>query len=490
MEVKLKNIGIVKDSSILVKGLTVVTGKNNSGKTTVGKTLYSVLDAVSNLQAKARNDRAKYIADCLDGIVNVMDTFRFFSFSYDRENIEGDVDNPLFGYPSLKALFWGNYRADASFDEIERFAHLVYDELRSIDVVQISKDKAMQRHLYRYVNKAQGQSSIEELIFQQCKKACDILEDLFAMLNKDPQLIDYARESINQTLRVEFSNQIQPVSISAESSFVEITNDGTPCFSFAIANNRVVNDGIPVFVSSPYKRVFLIDNPFLLDSGSMFRRFIKRYSPGETEGILNVGRIMPHEEKLKNVLRRKIQPTILEQTVINEALQKVKNQINEVLPGTFEFSSDGEYYVRNGNKLRISNLATGSKMFSIIKILIEQGQIDASTMLILDEPEAHLHPAWQNRFAEIIVLLVKELGVNILLTTHSSNFVLALDAFMRKYAIEEKTNFYQTNFLDCGMVEYTCTNDNIGAIYQDFLEYLSEVKMLRHECLRNAGDNT
>ena len=66
-------------------------------------------------------------------------------------------------------------------------------------------------------------------------------------------------------------------------------------------------------------------------------------------------------------------------------------------------------------------------------------------MLILDEPEAHLHPAWQNLFAEVIVLLVRELGVNILLTTHSSNFVLALDAYMRKYSIEEKTNFYQAS---------------------------------------------
>lgn len=109
-------------------------------------------------------------------------------------------------------------------------------------------------------------------------------------------------------------------------------------------------------------------------------------------------------------------------------------------------------------------------------------------MLILDEPEAHLHPKWQNAFAEIIVLLVKELNVNVLLTTHSPNFMLALDAFMRKYDISEKTNFYQTDIVENEFVQYHCVNDNMGNIYEDFLKYLSEVKMLRNEYLTNTEE--
>lgn len=60
MQIRLKNIGIVKDSTIILDGLTVITGKNNSGKTTVGKALYSLLDAVANIQRKAENDRCVY----------------------------------------------------------------------------------------------------------------------------------------------------------------------------------------------------------------------------------------------------------------------------------------------------------------------------------------------------------------------------------------------------------------------------------------------
>ena len=106
----------------------------------------------------------------------------------------------------------------------------------------------------------------------------------------------------------------------------------------------------------------------------------------------------------------------------------------------------------------------------------------------MDEPEAHLHPKWQNAFAEIIVLLVKELNVNVLLTTHSPNFMLALDAYMRKYEIAEKTNFYQTDVLKDGFVQYHCVNDDMGMIYQDFLQYLSEVKMLRNKYLTDIEE--
>lgn len=52
MEISLQNIGIVKNSQLTLNGLTVITGKNNSGKSTVGKALYSILDSVCNIQQK------------------------------------------------------------------------------------------------------------------------------------------------------------------------------------------------------------------------------------------------------------------------------------------------------------------------------------------------------------------------------------------------------------------------------------------------------
>jgi hypothetical protein len=61
LNIQLKNIGIIRDSTIELNGLTVITGQNNSGKTTVGKVVYSVIDAASNLERKALIDKRSYI---------------------------------------------------------------------------------------------------------------------------------------------------------------------------------------------------------------------------------------------------------------------------------------------------------------------------------------------------------------------------------------------------------------------------------------------
>ena len=119
-------------------------------------------------------------------------------------------------------------------------------------------------------------------------------------------------------------------------------------------------------------------------------------------------------------------------------------------------------------------------MFSIIKNLLEKGEINFDTMLILDEPEAHLHPEWQNVFAEIIVLLVKELDTHVMLTTHSPNFLMALEAYSKKYELLDKANYYMVQHNeDNYTVDYVCVNDQLGRIYSSFTKPLIKVKQLK-----------
>ena len=94
------------------------------------------------------------------------------------------------------------------------------------------------------------------------------------------------------------------------------------------------------------------------------------------------------------------------------------------------------YYYKEreiGERLNINNLSTGLKSFVIIKTLLENGSLKQKDVLILDEPEIHLHPDWQLRYAEIIVLLQKVFELTIILTTHSPHFVEALQYYAEKY---------------------------------------------------------
>jgi len=482
MQIKLKNIGIVKDSEILLDGLTVITGKNNSGKTTVGKTLYALLNAVCDIPQKALADRNSYICQRLDEVRNSLKLL-----------VRGARSDDFSAYPSIMTMLsvppqYYHYHHRLAFAQnwYERFAHTLADEISKIDLSNFAEnEKSSIPHYFRLKSDGTEVTRLDELNIQ---RGCvlSLLDELIRDLEKDPELVDYTRENINQTLRVEFANQIQPIRGQQGASQIELSGGGRIYFRISVSQDNIVNDGSPVFFSSPYEKVYLVDDPFILDGGAV--RFPQETDTDNFASVLDPNRIKSHNQKLISVLRNKKTLSVFAQTVLDDTLKEVKAKINDIIPGTFDFSEEGEYYVLNGRKLQASNLATGSKMMSIVKILLDKGEIDNTTMLILDEPEAHLHPEWQNAFAEIIVLLVKELGVSVLLTTHSPNFMLALDAFMRKYRIAEKTNFYQTEMMEDDFVQFRCVNDDMGRIYQDFLQYLSEVKMLRSQYLNGGED--
>lgn len=474
MEIVLDHIGLIEHSSLSLNGLTVITGMNESGKTTVGKALYSLIDAVSDLSEKAEADRIRYIYNQLENAAEAMYYLRIPSVSIYREKIKL---TPLNDYPCLVSLLTRNYIRNRRTNEIEEKNALDYavrlrEELLDLDIC-LNKDIPF------FINRIMVErdrididSEIKDIIPKQISKAISILTDMLESLSSETYLIDYTYERINQTLNIEFSGQIQPIRFDVERSGIELTDDAMRCYKVEIADNTVINNHEPVF--SPYKRTVFIDDPFILDDL-------------ESDSTLKKNGIVPHSQKLRALLTSDSK-TVFEEMVLKQKLAGMKEKIDKIISGTFEFSSSGDYYVEKGRKLKVANLATGSKMFSILKILLEKGYLDSQTMLILDEPEAHLHPQWQNQFAEMIVLLVKELKVNILLTSHSSNFVLALDAYMRKYGIEEQTSFYKTEAMENGYVNYTCLDDDLNLIYQDFLQYFSEAKVLRDRYLRKDGD--
>lgn len=482
MKIKLQGIGIIKDSEIELNGLTVITGDNNSGKTTVGKVVYSLFDAVSDLQMKAEVDKKFYAFKVLQ---NIQSNLAIYYHVYNKSKNASKSS-------ALSSLFSNGFvmELNAKFDMMA-YAHKIYEETKVLskiwqDVLDDIEKKALFSTIAKFHFKGDVEiSKIVEFIEHQFDQSIFQLEKLMEALDSDVQLIDYARKNISQTLKVEFSGQIQPVKVDVKKSVISV-NDKTPCFHFEIIDNKINETDEPVYFGSPINRTFFVDNPFVLDleyDDDDYDMIVRN-----SEGVLNVNRIQPHEMKLKNFLRKK-ETSIFEDSILERQYRNINAKINEVISGDFEFSNDGDYYVDKGRKLRFSNLATGSKLFSILKLLINKGALTESTVLVLDEPEAHLHPAWQNKFAEIIVMLVKELNVKILLTSHSPNFVLAIDAFTRQYKIDNITKFYQTHILDDGFAEYYDIEGDMDIIYSDFAKYFSDMRLLRDEYITFTGDD-
>ena len=129
---------------------------------------------------------------------------------------------------------------------------------------------------------------------------------------------------------------------------------------------------------------------------------------------------------------------------VNEKLEKIYKKLNSIASGKIIIKKLDIYYKDREIEINAKNLSTGLKTFAIIKMLLQNGTIEENGTIILDEPEIHLHPEWQIKFAELIVLLQKEFGMHILLTTHSPYFLKAIQVYSKKYEISDKCKYYMS----------------------------------------------
>ena len=243
MQIKLENIGIVKNSSIELNGLTVITGKNNSGKSTVGKTLYALLDAVSNISEKYEKDRCNFIKTNLDNIKYSKQIFRVWV----RGQVKS-IDN-LFSIDSyFKKFAYNEYRKLTSSSELEEFVKGLLQEMIRFKPNTQQRDAEVGN---KYVSAGNKKNEKDELVMTVSE-----LEDLLETIKRDPQQIVYTKESINQTLRKEFARQVQPIRGQNGSSVISLTDGDKVYFSLTIENNNVVDDTKTKFMAGQYKKVY------------------------------------------------------------------------------------------------------------------------------------------------------------------------------------------------------------------------------------------
>ncbi|KIM12910.1 MAG: hypothetical protein KU38_03050 [Sulfurovum sp. FS08-3] len=120
----------------------------------------------------------------------------------------------------------------------------------------------------------------------------------------------------------------------------------------------------------------------------------------------------------------------------------IKKQMTELMGGEFKKDEMGRYYFdKQGQKIDLVNTATGIKTFGIFQVLSQNNWLNQDTVLILDEPEVHIHPKWQLEMAKVIVDLVKN-GVKIVVNSHSPYMIEALKRYSDRANLQDKTNFY------------------------------------------------
>lgn len=475
MDAVLKNIGIIEDATIKLDGLTVITGYNNTGKSSIGKALYSLISAVEDLQQVNLLEKTNYALRELRMLIDSLELFRYNygSIKYDNSRI-GRVFELLYRSPRMV----GSVHFE-DLDELIAFVKEVDQAVSELSLEMFDELFPTENGILKRSRKARFSDNLEKK--ESIRQGIQIvLQNIDA--DRDLQL--YANKRIEKTLQTVFHGQIAPQKLKGKKlkSSIKLTENQKVFFDVPLENNSIVT-GKETYHSSWLQEVVLVDDAYVLDNLTPRRnpRLNSRiiYGGYHSEDFLDMIDIDTPEQSLMYKLTRG-SSSVFDSIVQEKNADAIFELISQAFSQTLIYHEGS--YITGEEKLDVKNLATGTKVFAILKTLIQKGHISKDTFLILDEPEAHLHPDWQNLFAEIIVLLVKEIGVTILLTTHSANFMLALETMMRKYQIETKSNFYINRKKENGyMTSVECVNDCIDEIYTELVRPYAEMFELRRK---------
>jgi hypothetical protein len=130
----------------------------------------------------------------------------------------------------------------------------------------------------------------------------------------------------------------------------------------------------------------------------------------------------------------------------------------------------------DGKEFNLLEVATGVKSFSILQMLLNNSSLNENTLLILDELEAHLHPQWIVEYGRFLVYLNKEVGVKLLVASHSPDMVSAIKYISEKESLNEKVNFYLAEQRDSEYkYDYRHFGLDIDAIFDSYNKFYGKL---------------
>jgi len=234
--------------------------------------------------------------------------------------------------------------------------------------------------------------------------------------------------SIRTIFKSEFSNQIN--NIFAKEGRIEVYDGKNKIIEIVIKNNKIVRDKTNIIDEIfPFGSSIFIETPFVLT----YKEDL------EDSNIYHVG----------DLLYKLMKPNLKK--------EKSKLNISEIVGGEIYFDEEIDHFSfkkNAGNKnvqIKISNSASGIKSLGILQILETADEFNKNLLLIIDEPEVHLHPDWQVEYAKILVKLVEN-GVKVLVTSHSPYLIEAINKYSKKSKIEKEVKFYLSELKNNGNV--------------------------------------
>lgn len=384
----------INHAEIIVNGITVVAGENGSGKSSISKLLYFLYRTVAGYDAIVKRALLNDLRD-VSQLLDIM--FQEYKIS---DNLEVRDFPRRYSHTLRKSLM----ESEFIDDELTKW-------LNAISIVQESHVSNMNSDDKKIIYLKQNRiNRILNDVLKPKENDLEMSESFSNLKSLVINLFDEAQKTINsrptslfiEELKEIFSEQDLPETF-------DVLEYGSPIISLN-------NDHLAI----PYS----IQNAIYIDSPMMF------YAEGSDN---------QHWNDLIELLQQSgNENNSITDLIGSEIIQGHVDASDDTIFSTEDFKfrrNDGEIF-------NLLDVATGIKSFSILQLLLKNGVINDKTLMIIDEPESHLHPQWVIEYARVIVLMNKFIGVKFFLATHNPDMVSAIRYISEKEGTLEKVNYY------------------------------------------------
>ena len=441
MNLTVSKFRAINKADIKLNGITVVTGENGCGKTTLSRLLYVTIKTSRNFDEIVRRDLNRRLREILRALTDLMQDFaRIERISSPDNSKEYSIRRV-----SYRSLLIKN-DDDSDFSQYEEkiysYINTIQDGIndylseKTAPNAKRSRQPLIEKRLQRI------QQILQTLLNDDNpnKGEKGKMDDVFSLLDKLKISIHQSFVAAMRTLESRNNN------VFISELYRHFGDDLKKQFN-------IIEFGVPItdwehqklLMTHGIQDCVYIDTPMAIMSDS--------YTDNE------------YWEDLISVLQA---------PALAFPLDRQLNLVNKIISGEVSYSSDtiddDFIYKRNdGAVFNLNDCATGIKSFGILQILLNNGRLNKNTILIIDEPEAHLHPQWIVEYARLIVLLNKQLGVKFFIASHNPDMVSAIKYIAQKEKVADSLNFYLAHKLpNTYSYYYIDLQRNIDPIFESF----------------------
>ncbi len=449
--IEIENLGAIEKAEFDINPMTILAGKNGTGKSFVTKFLYSVLKVFKeDLYLTQLDDITYNLATNFTVLMTLINN------DFKHKNILTIVEQcAKLSMDLRKIILKDPYLSIEILEEIETI--FLNDIKQSLEDIVISKKKEETNLSIK--NMSIRIDLIKDAILDDIQLLSTSLHNKKEYQDKliGKHLFNELKENFQISQLKELIRYGQEKLLFSIKDSVEIIIEKNSLILNTLSENEV--DKIKEF----HKLVFF-ESPVYWKLLSLINESI------HNDEILTG--VPQHFHDLKKLVFANFKNGERPQFIIDCA-----SNLEQSLQGKFRttLGSDLVFENKQGQAIDKSLVSFGMTNLGILQAVLNKNIINKGSFIFIDEPESNLHPEWQTLLAETLVYLAKN-GVYVIITSHSTDMLKAFDVATQEQKLQDKLSAHYFQ-MDGTLLEM---ND----------EHLTDIEQARQKLMENYDDLT